>query len=256
MVFSARPRLGLVALAGVASMIAAHGCATDTDLRPGLRPPVDHRVGVDRVAVAPFVTESDFGLPSTELRRRLAWAERAAYRRLRAMGADAVPARRMRARLRRNDALAPFRTGGMLHDELNESFEGARAPEKTAAQFGKLSKLDRRDVLPSRYVLFGELVYHTETECRTRADRFTSWSSIVVRPAAPPRGARPCLVTHFRARLVDARAKRTLWFGRHLVEHHVGEFHSGDRRMNVESAVDRTLNDPRGLSRLLRGRSR
>lgn len=105
--------------------------------------------------------------------------------------------------------------------------------------------------LSERFVLFGRVIYHTETLCRLRADDHAPRATVQVHPDAPNQMPRPCIVTHLRMKLVDARRGTTVWYNEGLREYHVPSITPDRVRTNAHRLVDRLLGDPDGLTDLL-----
>lgn len=240
----------LRAAAGLLAAALLIGCATGPDPRPGLRRPYRNE-HLDRIAVVPVYARSSFSLSGERLERRLDWTEGGVVAWLERHSSSIVAPEATRRRLDEQGAWHPFRPGGPLHDDLARSFEHAATSEKRRRQFRRLQKLHADRALPARYLLFGELLYHTVSRCVTRADSFNDRSTVVVRPGGNPNSEGPCVVTHFQARLVDAKTGRTVWFNRHLVEHHVDEIDRDVIRRNIADATARTLNYEDELASLL-----
>jgi len=236
-----------LAVAWVLGTLCLAGCATTPQV--GIRS--DYRGGsLSGSSMTPFFSRSTFSLSDAELDRRLAWAEEAAVTWLSERGVQVTPPGDVQSRLREADAWGDFEPSGIFTVDLAASFESAPREERRQTQTSILYDLFDRG-LSRRYVLFGELLYQTTAECREDPDRYTSRSRVVVADDAPESLPRPCVVTHFQARLMDASAGATVWYNRTLRELHAAEIDRSHVQRNIRATVRRTLASDGGLSGLV-----
>jgi len=205
---------------------------------------------IEDASVSPFFARSTFSLSGDALDRRLRWAERAAAEWLAARGVDAVSAAETERQLRSAGRMAAFEEGGAFRVDLSASFDAARLEARRRVQTSTLRELADAG-LTRRFVLFGELLYQTSGECRGRAGDHTTRANVVVAERAPDAPPRPCVVTHFQARLVEVSSGSTVWYNRRLRERHVRSVDTSTVRRNVVSTVRRTLGGDGGLGGLL-----
>jgi len=139
-------------------------------------------------------------------------------------------------------------------DELDVPLRHRYNPEnrpRPSRAAGRLMDWYEAGDLPERFVLFGRVVYHTETLCHLRADNYAPRAAVQVHADAPDQMPRPCIVTHLRMKLVDARRGTTVWYNEGLREYHVPSITPDRVRTNAHRLVDRLLGDPDGLGDLL-----
>ncbi|MFW5968948.1 MAG: hypothetical protein ACOCV2_15595 [Persicimonas sp.] len=223
------------------------GCAASPQV--GVRPEYQ-RDRLDEVAVAPFYAKSQFGLSEEELDELLAASEAGAVEALGTLGVEVIPPEEFRAYLDAQEAASRFDDGVPLRSSLSNYFEPAEANEPSdALEVTTVSTLHNEQKLPTDALLFGELVYHTRTECRADPTQFNKHAK-VVRSTDSRRRPEPglCLVSHVRAKLVDATNGRTMWFNTLLLQTHL---QPGEELEDVDHAADaiaRTIGGEDGLS--------
>lgn len=201
-------------------------------------------------ALVPFFALSQFSLSKEALQERLDWAESTALQWLRERDVDVVPPRKTRQSLQAVSRWGPFDHNGIFRSDLSRSFENSD-DEKNATQTERIQELWSKEYLPDRYILLGEILYHTTGTCETEADDYTKRANVVVAPKAPKKLPRPCVVTHFQARLVDAKTGSTVWYNRRMRELHVPALNESWTRKNVRGVVIETLGGSDGLTKLI-----
>lgn len=237
-------RLGLLlALLGV----LATACASGPQV--GVRSPY-RNASLDSASISPFFSRSQFSLEDEALERRLEWAERAASSWLSERGVQIVDPDETREKLQSADKWGHFADNGIFHVDLAASFESAPRDERRETQTSILRELVEAD-LSRRFLLFGELLYQTAGECRESARDHTSRATVVVADGAPVSLPRPCVVTHFQARLIDARSGSTVWYNRRLRELHVPALEESWIRENIRNTVRQTLAGDGGITDLV-----
>lgn len=198
------------------------------------------------MAVAPFYARSRFGLESNRLRTLLELAESHTVEQLRAEGFELVEPTRLEDELDGAPSWHElWRT--LRARDLEQAFEPSPSEDDPPREATRLQNLYRRGRLEWRFVLFGELVYHTATTCRVRAEA----SRLYVRVGEARRSeeAPRCVVTHLQARIVDARTGRTVWFNRRLREFYLTPSVDGERE-NLRETIDLVLGGDDGLGPL------
>ena len=236
----------LVALSIVMSL--AVGCASTPEV--GVRKSY-RKSRVDAASVVPFFALSEFSLDRKRLDRRLAWAETAAVEWLRNQRLSVTGPRQTRQALRAGGLWSTLGEDGVLRRDLARSFESSRQDQQEATQRELVRRLWSDRHVTSRFVLFGEILYQTAGECGTRADSYTRRAIVMVAKDASESMPRPCIVTHFQARLVDASTGSTVWYNRRLRELHVSSIDDKQVRRNVEEVVRATLGGTGGLRKLI-----
>lgn len=239
----------LVVLLAVASF-AATACATAPQL--GVRGEY-RQSNVTRATVLPFFTLSTFGHDDDDLDARLRWAERAALDWLEEHGVRAEPPEKTRQKLTEAAAWNHFTDGGIFVRNLAESFESSPRRQRRETQTDLLRTLRAQRHVGDQFVLFGEIVYQTSGTCHTRADEHATRVEVAVAPGAPDSPPRPCVVTHFRARLVDADSGATVWYNRRMRELYLPNVDESSIQSNIRTVVFQTLGADDGLSKLVGG---
>lgn len=206
---------------------------------------------VTRATVLPFFTLSTFGHDNDDLDARLRWAERAALDWLEKHGIRAEPPEQTRQKLAAASTWNHFTDGGIFVRNLAESFESSPRRQRRETQTDLLRKLRTDGHLDHRFVLFGEIVYQTSGTCHTRADEHASRAEVVLAPGAPDSPPRPCVVSHFRARLVDADTGATVWYNRRMRELYPPNVDESSIRRNIRTVIFQTLGGDGGLSKLV-----
>lgn len=132
-----------------------------------------------------------------------------------------------------------------LNESLDTYFEGVSGIE--SIELTSLKELWEQGELPSKTLLFSEVVYQSDGICRIRASEFTELSEVI----GPSEETGPCIISHFQAKLVDAESGATMWHNRMLREVRV-ETSPRQRAENIEAVVKHTFTGPHGLTTLSR----
>ncbi len=246
MTFADRPRPPLVPwLVGaiLLASLAGAGCASTP--ATGVQP--DYRsASIRGSALLPFFARGTYSLGRDAVDKRLEVAQRTAVRWLRDRGVGVQEPERSRELLREAEVEAPMASGGRLRVDLSTLLESADNPQRRQLHRRALRAVGEVDRL-RRYLLLGELLYHTVTQCRDRADAYDLRARVVVVDDAKRSFPRPCIVTHFQARLVDTRKQQTVWFNRTFRELHPDEISTKTVARNIRAAVRTTLEGSGGL---------
>ena len=203
---------------------------------------------VDKVAIAPLYSTSRFGLSSEAFASLIQMAETGAKEALQTYGYDVTDVEAFEAMLRDHDQMQAWRDGVLLRSELTNYFEPEDNNNPSTART-TLRKLYEAGALPSRYVLFGEIVYHTTTTCRVDPRDFHPLATLEGPSNTSLTGGQPCVVTHVRFKLVDARTADTMWYNEVLLESRTNDDVASVTQPNVYRAVDKTLGGSHGLPR-------
>jgi hypothetical protein len=246
----------LLAAAGLCICVL-NGCAT-SDV--GVRADYNNRQ-IAEVAVWPFYSDTSFELlddsrervEMSGQQRAVSWFEQ---RDIRVVSPDAISSITVTETPGRPAGSAgdggagdPF---GVFEVELEQRYNpGRRHRPSQSARL--LEQLYRDGELSARYVLFGRVVYHTETTCRVRGDAFYSRAEVVFDPDVTSKLPNPCAVTFLQFKLVDAKRGATVWFNEGLREFHVPEMTAAAVEKNTRALVDRLLGGADGLTDVLSG---
>ncbi len=133
-----------------------------------------------------------------------------------------------------------------LDHSLNRYFEDA-PPQAESIERTSLRELWTRKALPTRAILFTEVVYQTDGTCRTAASEHTEYSEVV----GPAESDQPCIISHFQAKLVDAESGVTMWHNRMLRELR-GDLTPLHRAENIGAVVETTFAGPYGITPFIR----
>lgn len=224
-------------------------CSAAPEKKLGLRPGYE-QVAIKRVAVAPFYSSGTFGLDEATLKATIAHYERATTDWLGAQGFQVIAPSQFRQDLESKGVWQEYVDGVDLHLPLTRYFEPSADPNNQSTEVVTVRKLAQAKALPAETMLVGEVVYQTETRCTLSADESSSRAEVIVTPAAPEDYPRPCIVSHFQAKLVDATRGDTIWYSRKLREFHDAKLDDSQRQANITAVVQATLGGPYGLDLL------
>ena len=239
-------RCPVACLLVVSLLLTACATAPSTGVRGNYR-----KSKLQATALLPFFATSRFGLTDDQFERRFGWAQETAVQWLRDRGVDVTPPAKTRAFLQAQSRWRHFAPEGLFRTALDISFESAPRRESRQTHPPLPQTPSPAPQLPARFILFGELVYQTSATCTTRADDYTDRARVVVTPNAPAKLPRPCVVSHFQARLLDAETGSTVWYNRRLRELHVDELTEDWVRKNIRNVVLDTLGGRDGLGRIV-----
>lgn len=230
----------------IALALGLLACSATPDKKLGLRPGYE-QLAVKRVAIVPFYSTGTFGLEDDKLKATISAYERACAEWLINQGFQVLKPEEFRAHLERRSVWKEFQDGVELSLPLWRYFEPGADPTNQTTEVVTLRKLAQAKALPTKTVLVGEIVYQTETTCTQSADGSNTHASVVVSPSAPDDYPRPCIVSHFQAKLVDTDRGDTIWYSRKLREYHDAKLDDGKRQANISEVVALTLGGPYGL---------
>lgn len=222
------------------------GCASGPQL--GVRPAFEQRE-VPKIAVVPFYSLSSFSMPADQVDEALAVTEAAAVDTLRQRGFEVMESSALQQYLAEHGADTIFDDGVLLRSELIHYFEPAEhVGSQPALEVATLQKLYQQGKLPAEVLLFGELVYHTETQCRLDPTDYNDNADVA--HDAGESADKTCVVSHFQAKLVYAPTGETMWFNQKLLQTYTGQPSSEKVRANLAQTVARTLGGEHGLATL------
>lgn len=221
--------------------LTLQGCASAP--QTGVRPEFQSHT-LQRIAVVPFYAQANFSLRPDELAELLERSEFAAVASLREFGFEVVPPGEFRAHLDESGAARRFDEGIVLRSELSAYFEPAKSSNGPSLEVVTLAKLQQEGVIQADALLFGEVVYHTETRCHKGSENSKAREALKAPTAAP---STPCVVSHFQAKLVYVATGETMWFNRVLLETYPRDLTPAVGSENMALTVGRTFAGPDGL---------
>lgn len=234
-----------MAVASAIGLVAACASAPDIGVRDDFE---ENRV--TSVAIVPFYSSASFGLPASQLRDIEEAYERAAHQSLRRQGFQVVDARTLRHHLTEHDRWRDFEDGIRLRTGLTHYFEPDPRRDRQSIEITTIRHLATDGLLPADTLLFGEVIYHSQGHCREQADDHVDLAHLSVTDSAPSNAPRPCVTSHFRAKLVEATTGRTMWLNQMLVETHTGQVDADTVTNTIGLAVDFTFENDDGLTPL------
>ena len=209
---------------------------------------------IESVAIVPFYTGGSFGLDGDEQTHLRTEYERAATSALEAQGLEVIDSRAFEQLLTEHGISDEFHQGVRLRQRLELYFEPAATGERQPLEIRTLRDLASDHEVFADTLLFGEIIYHSAGTCRELADDNNPYAVSSISPSAPTAPPRPCVSSHFQAKLVDARTGRAMWFNRAFVEHHVPRIDDSVVSTTLSETVERTLGGDGGITPLAPGR--
>lgn len=240
------PLPGPVALLAAAALLVA-ACASGPDV--GVRTDFEeHRLTT--VAIVPFYASGSFGLDALERQDIQQRYQDAAAEALRDQGFEVLHAGALRDHLANRDRWDQFDDGIHLRQPLKYYFEPDSTDDSPSIEVQTLIDLADDDAFPVEALLFGEVVYHSPGTCREKADDHTSYAQLSITASAPAELPRPCISSHFQAKLVDVHTGQTMWFNRMFVETHTRHIDEDVTHRTIIQTVESTLEAEDGIGRL------
>lgn len=208
---------------------------------------------IHSVAIVPFYSRASFGMDRQQLNEVRETYEAVATATLREQGFEVIDPRAFRQHMVELGLWDQFTDGIYLRRSLTTYFEPSSS--ETSVEILTLAALASDDAFPVEALLFGELIYHTQGSCQGSPDRFTPYARLSVTSGAPDSYPRPCVSSHFQAKLVDAQSGHTMWFNRMFHETHSRHIDDDITRRNITQAVRATIAEKAGLESLAPHRS-
>ncbi len=208
------------------------------------------QIRVTTVAVAPFYSSGSFGLDSQQRQQIEAYYEDAASSALALHGFDVIDSQAMRHHLTELDLWRDFEDGIDLRQNLRNYFEPVAAGADQPIEVQTMRDLGAHGALPAETILFGEIIYQSYGTCRQAADAHAAHAEVSITPSAPSELPRPCVSSHFQAKLVDVRTGRTMWFNRIFLETHTHQLAADTERLNIARAVELIFDAGTGIADL------
>ena len=206
------------------------------------------------VAIVPFYSRASFGMDRQKISEVRETYEAVATATLREQGFEVIDPRAFRQHLVELGLWEQFTDGIYLRRSLTTYFEPGSS-QTPSVEVLTLAALAADDAFPVEALLFGELIYHTQGSCQGSPDRFTPYAQLTVTSGAPDSYPRPCVSSHFQAKLVDAQSGHTMWFNRMFHETHSRHIDDEIARRNITQAVRATIAERAGLESLAPQRS-
>ena len=141
-----------------------------------------------------------------------------------------------------------YEAGLTFRHSLNRYF--LDLPRTEAPEIDALLRLGELGVLPEGAMLFGEVVYQSETTCRVYADETVSFAVVEGTSRGDGDGV-ACVVSHVQSTLIEAKTARMMWINRALVELHVETLDEDARVRGVARAVQRVYEGEGGLAEFI-----
>ncbi len=208
------------------------------------------RQQVDKVAIVPFYSSSSFGIDAERFDTINAHYERAAEHALAEQGFQVVDSRTLRHTMTEYGFWDDFTDGVRLRQSITEYFEPPGPGDSRSIEMRTIRELAAQAAFPAPALLFGEIVYHSHGTCRTEADDFASHARVEFTSSAPDELPRPCVSSHFQAKLVDISSGETMWFNRVFLETHTDESDNTVVEDTIAAAVETAIRDDDGPAAL------
>lgn len=213
-------------------------CATTPGV--GVRPDFEG-IRLTMIAVPSTYSTTTFGLRAYERRGVERAYELAATRWLMHRGIAVIDAQTLKSHLTRQGVSRASQDELDLKKPLTDYFEAESTERKTQA----VRALWDRGALPTRALLFTEVVYQSEGYCQDT--EVVGPHHIVTGDAASDH---PCIISHFQAKLIDAQTGATMWHNRALIEHRVTVSIEA-RARTIDQAIHQTFSGPFGFASLI-----
>lgn len=223
-------------------------CATAPQV--GVRAPYQG-ASVATIAIVPFYALSSFSFEDEEFDEVLRSYEEATIRWLNRRGFEVIDSRVFQHHLTELGVWQEFQDGVLLRETLTSYFEPALNDAARSVEVHTLRRFAEQGWLPAPTLFFGELVYHTTGECRVDPRRFTSYAQTQITREAPGEFPRPCVTSHFQAKLVNGTSGHTMWYNRMLLETHSDRVDAQLIQSTIAATVQQTLGSHRGLDSLV-----
>ena len=213
----------------------------------GVRKDFQNRT-VESVAVAPIYASSSFGVATETWARIVAQYESEVVAELQEAGFRVIAPEELRATLEANGGWEAFSEVVDFRHGIDVYFE-PELHDRTPREVTLMSQLSAAGKFPAATLLVTEIVYQSSGQCaadaRDHTERAEVWAG--ERPARGSLEPSPCVVSHFQAKLVDARTGHTMWHNRRLRELRVPKVSLASRLENVSATVEDTVGGEHGL---------
>lgn len=238
--------LSFIAMIIAGALLSA--CATGQ--KTGVRKDFEQRQ-IRTLAVASFYSDGRFGLDEQDLKELRELYEAAATAALREQGFEVVDPRAFHQYMVELQAWELFKDGVRLRRPLTNYFELGDAKRPIPIEILTLRQISAATPIPVEAILFGELIYHSQGTCRVQTELATPYARVRTMAGAPNSLPRPCVTSHFQAKLVDVQTGQTMWFNRMLVETHARQIDRHLTKDNIIQVITATLTEDSGLTPLV-----
>lgn len=240
------PSPKLAILLALLALLLLSACATGNKTTIGMRPEFQ-RVEIDSIAIVPFYAQSRFSLNDADFEAMIESYESATAAWFERMGFDVVDARAFQHHLTEIGAWQEFNDGIILRHSLRNYFEHTGTKPSLAIEVITLKRLAAEGKLPAQNLLFGEVIYHSEGICHIDARGYSDYVETSVLSQAPSSLPRPCIVSHFQAKLITASSAQTMWFNRSMREVHTGSLEPQMTAQTVSETIEQTFGNKAGI---------
>ncbi len=217
------------------------GCATTGKV--GIRDEFASK-RVAAVAIAPLHASSSFGnAPADWERVRAVYSEEVALT-LSELGFQTVGVAELEEGLAERESLEAFRDVLAFRRDISHYFE-PDLYQTEPREVVLLRALASEGDMPTDVLFVGEIVYQSEGVCREDAREHNKHAEVLPGTAEGPR---PCVISHFQAKLVDVKTGKTMWHNRLLREVRLDDVSEARRSENIRATVRDTLTGEHGLS--------
>lgn len=189
------------------------------------------------------------GLDPEELEKFHARYESVTVAKLEQLGFEVISPEAFSQSLVEHDAWQLYEDGWTFRHALEDYFRNSDGAQP-AIEVLTLRALAKKGVLASNVVLFGEVVYQSQTRCIVLADEQVAFAVVDrVEGVEIKKGAdgNPCVVSHLQGVLVDANSEQVMWTNQGLVELHVAEHSEQSVALTIERVVDLVFAGEQGL---------
>ncbi len=224
-------------------------CSKNSKPDVGVRPEFKG-VPVDRVVMTPFYLSSGMGLgPEARDDIKLAY-EQQTQAWLTAQGFEVVSPQAFQQQLTEAGVWQVYADGMTFRQSLDQYFLEANPGASASVEVLALQTLLKSGALPEGdAILFGEVVYQTQTRCRVHADEVVEFAVVEqVGSMVGSDGEVSCVVGHLQSTLVDPKSQKMMWINRGLVELHVEALTDAMTKLNIERVVEFVYSGKKGLT--------
>ena len=200
--------------------------------------------------MTPYYSRSSMGMLLEERERFHAQYESMTVAKLEQLGFEVVSPEAFSQSLVEHDAWQIYEDGWRFRHALEDYFRGSDGPTSVAIEVLTLRALAKKGVLASDVVLFGEVVYQSQTTCIVLADEQVSFAVVDrVQGVELKKGAdgNPCVVSHLQSMLVDAASEQVMWVNQALVELHLEAHSEQSVALTIERVIDLVFAGDEGL---------
>lgn len=227
-------------------MLTSLLCACSTTTPTGIRGDYKEKTKtLKTITLTPFYSVSQFGYSNDAHQAIKDLYQKAAQSWLTSKGYQVTDARSFEQQLTEQGIYQTYKDGMTLNRSLATYFE--RDPKIVSAEIATLKTLHKTGKLKASALLFGEIVYQSDALCQQRASEYTKFATIKTHGKAPKAFPKPCITSHFQAKLVDPQTGLTMWYNRAMTEYHVPDIEPIYIQSNINDVIRETLGNDDGL---------